>query len=91
LGLKLPKKERKLRRLLLFGVFRFLGRENVLANLCCNIHVSEHIWLNVLSVRRKLANLRRLGRWLEGKTRAGKEPNSQLGFLNAAAKPSGQY
>jgi len=38
-----------------------------------------------------LASLRKLGRWLEEKTRPAKEPNSQSAFLNAAAKLSDKY
>ena len=48
------------------------------------------IWLSVLSVRKKLALLRRLGRWLAGRTRAAREWSLRLGCLNAAENPSGQ-
>jgi hypothetical protein len=34
-----------------------------------------NLWLSVLSVRKKSANLRRLGRWLERKTSLVREQN----------------
>jgi hypothetical protein len=48
------------------------------------------IWLSVLSVRKKLALLRRLGRWLAGRTRAAREWSLRSGCLNAAENPSDQ-
>jgi len=47
------------------------------------------LWLNVLSVKEKSVLLRRLGRWLEEKTRLAKERNLQLDSLNIAEKLSG--
>jgi hypothetical protein len=49
------------------------------------------IWQSVLSVRRKSANQRRLGRWLEERTKAEKEQNSQLVYSSAAESPSDQF
>jgi hypothetical protein len=40
-------------------------------------------WQNALSVRKKLANPRRLGRWLEEKTRMAREQSLLLDCLNA--------
>jgi hypothetical protein len=50
----------------------------------CNVAERGMSWLNVLSVRKKLALLRRLGRWLEGKTRAAREWSLRSDSLNAA-------
>lgn len=49
------------------------------------------LWLNVLSARKKSVNPRRHGRWLEEKTKMAREPNLQLGFMNAAENPSDQF
>jgi hypothetical protein len=46
------------------------------------------LWLSALSVRRKLASLRKLGRWLEEKTRAARELNSQLDSSSAVENRS---
>jgi len=45
------------------------------------------LWLNVLNVERKLALLRRLGKWLEEKTRLAREQNLQLGSLSIVESP----
>jgi hypothetical protein len=41
-------------------------------------------WLNALNARKKLALQRRLGRWLEEKTRMAREQSLLLDCLNAA-------
>jgi len=46
-------------------------------------------WLNVLSVKEKLVLLRRLGRWLEERTRVAREQSLQLDSLNAVENLSG--
>jgi hypothetical protein len=50
----------------------------------CNVAKRGMSWQNVLSVRKKSALQRRLGRWLEEKTRAAKEWSSRSDSLNAA-------
>jgi hypothetical protein len=49
----------------------------------------EILWLNVLNVKEKLALLRRLGKWLEERTRVARELNLRLDFSSAVENPSG--
>ena len=55
-------------------------------------HVSIVVqWLNVLNVRRKSALPRKLGKWLEEKTRAVREQSSRLGSFNAVENHSDPF
>jgi hypothetical protein len=57
------------------------------------IHNGElgKLWLSALNARKKSASLRRLGRWLEEKTRAARELNSRSDSLNAVENLSSLF
>jgi hypothetical protein len=48
-------------------------------------------WLNVQNVERKSVLLKRLGRWLAGKTRAARDWSLQLDSLNIVGNLSGLF
>jgi hypothetical protein len=61
--------------------------ENVLFPSCV---MSEKgiLWLNVPCVKRKSVLLRRLGKWLVGKTRAARGQSSQSGSISVVERLS---
>jgi hypothetical protein len=46
------------------------------------------LWLNALNVKEKLVLLRRLGRWLEERTRVEREQNLLLDCMSAVERSS---